>query len=163
MRDGEFPDGARACCAPRSTWRTPNMLVPRPDACTASSMPTITARATSGASTRCTTMPTARATRSSSITHSICTLEFDVHRPLYDWFIQALEHLPFAPVRVRPAEPHLHDDVEAQAAQTRAGRRRRWAGTTPACRRSAPCAARATPRPRCGTSPRWWASPSATT
>jgi len=24
------------------------------------------------------------------ITHSICTLEFDVHRPLYDWFIQAL-------------------------------------------------------------------------
>ncbi len=24
------------------------------------------------------------------ITHSICTLEFDVHRPLYDWFIQEL-------------------------------------------------------------------------
>ena len=24
------------------------------------------------------------------ITHSICTLEFDVHRPLYDWFIEAL-------------------------------------------------------------------------
>ena len=24
------------------------------------------------------------------ITHSICTLEFDVHRPLYDWFIQTL-------------------------------------------------------------------------
>ena len=24
------------------------------------------------------------------ITHSICTLEFDVHRPLYNWFIQAL-------------------------------------------------------------------------
>ena len=28
------------------------------------------------------------------ITHSICTLEFDVHRPLYDWFIQALEIYP---------------------------------------------------------------------
>lgn len=28
------------------------------------------------------------------ITHSICTLEFDVHRPLYDWFIQALEIFP---------------------------------------------------------------------
>ncbi len=26
-----------------------------------------------------------------SITHSICTLEFEVHRPLYDWFIEALE------------------------------------------------------------------------
>ncbi|MCQ2119135.1 MAG: glutamine--tRNA ligase, partial [Bacteroidales bacterium] len=25
-----------------------------------------------------------------NITHSICTLEFDVHRPLYDWFIQTL-------------------------------------------------------------------------
>ena len=28
------------------------------------------------------------------ITHSICTLEFDVHRPLYDWFINALEIFP---------------------------------------------------------------------
>ena len=27
------------------------------------------------------------------ITHSICTLEFDVHRPLYDWFIQTLARL----------------------------------------------------------------------
>jgi glutaminyl-tRNA synthetase len=25
------------------------------------------------------------------ITHSICTLEFDVHRPLYEWFIEKLE------------------------------------------------------------------------
>lgn len=28
------------------------------------------------------------------ITHSICTLEFDVHRPLYDWFIDKLEIFP---------------------------------------------------------------------
>ncbi|MEG1649884.1 MAG: glutamine--tRNA ligase, partial [Rikenellaceae bacterium] len=28
------------------------------------------------------------------ITHSICTLEFDVHRPLYDWFIEALNIFP---------------------------------------------------------------------
>jgi glutaminyl-tRNA synthetase len=28
------------------------------------------------------------------ITHSICTLEFDVHRPLYDWFIEELETFP---------------------------------------------------------------------
>jgi glutaminyl-tRNA synthetase len=28
------------------------------------------------------------------ITHSICTLEFEVHRPLYDWFIQMLEIFP---------------------------------------------------------------------
>ncbi len=25
------------------------------------------------------------------ITHSICTLEFEIHRPLYDWFLNALE------------------------------------------------------------------------
>lgn len=29
-----------------------------------------------------------------NITHSICTLEFDVHRPLYDWFIQQLDIFP---------------------------------------------------------------------
>ena len=28
------------------------------------------------------------------ITHSICTLEFEVHRPLYDWFIRVLEIFP---------------------------------------------------------------------
>jgi glutaminyl-tRNA synthetase len=28
------------------------------------------------------------------ITHSICTLEFDVHRPLYDWFIEELATFP---------------------------------------------------------------------
>ena len=34
------------------------------------------------------------------ITHSICTLEFSDHRPLYDWLI---EHLPV------PAVPHQHE------------------------------------------------------
>ncbi len=28
------------------------------------------------------------------VTHSICTLEFDVHRPLYDWFIRELGIFP---------------------------------------------------------------------
>ncbi|MGV3556688.1 glutamine--tRNA ligase/YqeY domain fusion protein [Larkinella arboricola] len=28
------------------------------------------------------------------ITHSLCTLEFEVHRPLYDWYIQQLEIFP---------------------------------------------------------------------
>ncbi|GHT69285.1 glutamine--tRNA ligase [Bacteroidia bacterium] len=26
------------------------------------------------------------------VTHSLCTLEFEVHRPLYDWFIDELKH-----------------------------------------------------------------------
>lgn len=29
-----------------------------------------------------------------NITHSICTLEFDIHRPLYDWFIEQLGIYP---------------------------------------------------------------------
>ena len=28
------------------------------------------------------------------VTHSMCTLEFDIHRPLYDWFIQELAIFP---------------------------------------------------------------------
>jgi glutaminyl-tRNA synthetase len=34
------------------------------------------------------------------VTHSICTLEFEDHRPLYDWF---LEHLPV------PSRPHQYE------------------------------------------------------
>jgi len=29
-----------------------------------------------------------------NVTHSLCTLEFEVHRPLYDWLIKALEIFP---------------------------------------------------------------------
>lgn len=29
-----------------------------------------------------------------NITHSLCTLEFEVHRPLYNWFIEALDIYP---------------------------------------------------------------------
>ena len=31
------------------------------------------------------------------ITHSLCTLEFEVHRPLYDWVIENLDGLPARP------------------------------------------------------------------
>jgi glutaminyl-tRNA synthetase len=34
------------------------------------------------------------------ITHSICTLEFEVHRPLYDWFLDQLAE----PGRIRPRQ-----------------------------------------------------------
>ena len=39
------------------------------------------------------------------ITHSICTLEFEVHRPLYDWFIHELEI--FAPRQIEFARLNL--------------------------------------------------------
>ncbi len=51
------------------------------------------------------------------ITHSVCTLEFEVHRPLYDWILDALElpqPLP-APVRIRPAQSDLHGDEQTQS------------------------------------------------
>jgi len=40
-----------------------------------------------------------------NITHSICTLEFEVHRPLYDWFIKELEI--FAPQQIEFARLNL--------------------------------------------------------
>ena len=63
-------------------------------------MPRIRARATRGASTPRTTSPTDSRTRIEHITHSICTLEFADHRPLYDWFIQNLSV---------PSEPHQYE------------------------------------------------------
>ena len=34
------------------------------------------------------------------ITHSICTLEFEVHRPLYDWFIDQLKDSDYRPRQI---------------------------------------------------------------
>lgn len=34
------------------------------------------------------------------ITHSICTLEFEVHRPLYDWFIEQLKDDEYRPRQI---------------------------------------------------------------
>lgn len=48
------------------------------------------------------------------VTHSICTLEFQDHRPLYDWFLENVSVPSPAPaVRVRPAEPELHRHEQA--------------------------------------------------
>src|SRR5881227_1167717 len=43
------------------------------------------------------------------VTHSICTLEFEDHRPLYDWF---LENLPV------PAHPHQYEFARPNLAYT---------------------------------------------
>jgi glutaminyl-tRNA synthetase len=44
-----------------------------------------------------------------AITHSICTLEFQDHRPLYDWFI---ENLPV------PSEPHQYEFARLNVTHT---------------------------------------------
>ena len=41
-----------------------------------------------------------------NVTHSLCTLEFEVHRPLYDWFIKELDIFPSRQIefaRLRPS------------------------------------------------------------
>jgi glutaminyl-tRNA synthetase len=44
------------------------------------------------------------------ITHSVCTLEFEDHRPLYDWVLQALE-IPNPPQQIEFARLNLSDTV----------------------------------------------------
>ncbi len=41
------------------------------------------------------------------ITHSICTLEFEVHRPLYDWFIDQLQETGYRPRQIEFARLNL--------------------------------------------------------
>jgi glutaminyl-tRNA synthetase len=58
------------------------------------------------------------------VTHSICTLEFQDHRPLYDWVV---EHAASSPTdRIRPVEHdrHSHEQTEvagSRRTQTRVG------------------------------------------
>ena len=44
------------------------------------------------------------------VTHSICTLEFEDHRPLYDWVVQELEY-PFPPKQIEFAKLYLTNVV----------------------------------------------------
>jgi hypothetical protein len=64
------------------------------------------------------------------VTHSLCTLEFDSHRALYDWYLDQLP-LPFEQPRqtefARLELTHT-DHVEAQAREARRGRHRRRLG-----------------------------------
>lgn len=45
------------------------------------------------------------------ITHSICTLEFEVHRPLYDWFIDQLKDSEYRPRQIEFSRLNLNYTV----------------------------------------------------
>ena len=45
------------------------------------------------------------------ITHSICTLEFEDHRPLYDWVVRELEYKPYPPRQIEVAKLYLTNVV----------------------------------------------------
>ncbi|MBM3298150.1 MAG: glutamine--tRNA ligase, partial [Candidatus Aminicenantes bacterium] len=88
MRDGEFPDGSRTLRA-RIDMAHPNMLLRDP----------VLYRLRRSHHYRrgdaWRLYPTydwahGQSDSLEGITHSICTLEFEVHRPLYDWFLDAL-------------------------------------------------------------------------
>ena len=49
-------------------------------------------------------------TESQGITHSICTLEFEDHRPLYDWGVRELEY-PMPPRQIEFAKLYLTNVV----------------------------------------------------
>jgi len=41
------------------------------------------------------------------ITHSVCTLEFEVHRPLYDWFVNQIQETDYRPRQIEFARLNL--------------------------------------------------------
>lgn len=45
------------------------------------------------------------------ITHSICTLEFENHRPLYNWFVQNIKGIPSEPRQIEFARLNLNYTV----------------------------------------------------
>ncbi len=45
------------------------------------------------------------------ITHSICTLEFEVHRPLYNWFLDQLQETDYRPRQIEFARLNLNYTV----------------------------------------------------
>jgi len=97
MRAGEFPM-ARGCCAPRSTCASGNINLRDP----------VLYRIIDAPHRYRTTWKIypsydfahGQSDAIEGITHSICTLEFEDHRPLYDWFIANLDV---------PSKPHQYE------------------------------------------------------
>ena len=49
------------------------------------------------------------------VTHSICTMEFEDHRPLYDWLLDELEIYHPQQIEFRPVERQSYDHEQAEA------------------------------------------------
>ena len=89
MKNGEFPDGAKVLRA-KIDMNHPNLLLRDPI------IYRIIHKSHHNTGDKWCIYPTydwAHGLEDSieGITHSICTLEFEVHRPLYDWFLDQLE------------------------------------------------------------------------
>ena len=107
------------------------------------------------------------------ITHSLCTLEFEDHRPLYDWVIEQTRP-PFRPRQIEFARLNLNYTVMSkrkllqlveQGGMTRACRRLRDCGGAASRRRPSGTSARGSEWPKRKTSSTWrcWSTASAKT
>ena len=66
------------------------------------------------------------------ITHSLCSLEFENHRPLYNWVVEHCDLPRQAPAdRVRPPGHRPHGALQAQAPQAGGGGESLWLGRSP--------------------------------
>ena len=143
---------ARACCARRSTWRRGNMNLRDP---VLYRILHATHPRTGDAWCIYPTYDFAHGQSDAieGITHSICTLEFEDHRPLYDWLIENLP-VPSRPRQYEFARLNIGYTVLSKRVLTAAGAR---TGTSPAgtirgCRRWRACAGAACRRRRCAIS-----------
>ncbi len=89
MRNGEFPEGSKTLRA-KIDMAHPNMLMRDPVLYRINYTPH------HRTGTKWCIYPTYDYTHGQSdsienITHSICTLEFEIHRPLYNWFLETLD------------------------------------------------------------------------
>ena len=53
------------------------------------------------------------------ITHSLCTLEFEDHRPLYNWFLDELEIYHPQQIEFARFESQLHNPKQKETLATR--------------------------------------------
>ena len=164
MRAGEFPDGSRTLRA-KIDMASPNLNMRDPV------MYRILHATHHRSGDKWCIYPTYDFTHGQSdsierITHSICTLEFENHRPLYDWYIRELGI--FAPQQIEFARLNLTYTVMSKR------RCCNWsksttsaAGTIHGCRRSVASAAAAIRPRRCAASAppsacrkwiAWWTS-----
>ena len=105
MRDGEFPDGTRVLRA-KIDMAHPNMLLRDP------LMYRILHATHHRTGDQWCIYPMYDYAHGQSdylegITHSICTLEFEVHRPLYDWFLDEIITTKYRPQQIEFARLNL--------------------------------------------------------
>ena len=101
----------RRCFARKIDMASPNMNMRDPVIYRVARISPITIPGTSGVSTRCTTLHIPIEDAIEGITHSICTLEFEDHRPLYDWVGQGAVSIRMPPKQIEFAKMYLTNVV----------------------------------------------------